>query len=104
MGISIDENKGKIYCNTKQINNTIIHLDFPSVGATENIILASVLSNAEVTIGNAAMEPEITDLCLFLTKMGAAIEGIGTNSLKIIGVKRLKSVSIIKFFAEIITK
>ena len=55
-------------------------------GATENIILASVLSNGKsVTIGNAAREPEIVDLCEFLIKMGAKIYGLGTSSVKIIG-------------------
>ncbi len=71
----------------------MIHLDFPSVGATENIILATILSKNEVTIENAAMEPEIIDLCNFLIKMGAKIYGAGTNVIKIIGVNRLKSIS-----------
>lgn len=70
-----------------------IHLDFPSVGATENIILASVLAEGETTITNAAMEPEILDLQQFLNKMGAKIEGAGTNVIKITGVKNLKDVS-----------
>ena len=73
----------------------MIHLDFPSVGATENIILATILSKNEVTIENAAMEPEIIDLCNFLIKMGAKIYGAGTNVIKIIGVNRLKSISYI---------
>ena len=63
-------------------------------GATENIILASVLSNGKsVTIGNAAREPEIVDLCEFLIKMGAKIYGLGTSSVKIIGVNKLKTIS-----------
>lgn len=93
MGIEIDEETGIIKCKTSGIQNTILHLDFPSVGATENIILASCISNSEVIIENAAMEPEITDLCKFLVKMGAEIEGIGTNIIKIVGVKSLKDVS-----------
>lgn len=93
MGIEIDEETGIIKCKTAGITETVIHLDFPSVGATENIILASVLSETEVIIENAAMEPEITDLCNFLIKMGAKITGIGTNIIKIIGVKSLKDVS-----------
>lgn len=68
-------------------------MDFPSVGATENIILASVLSNSKIVIENSAMEPEIIDLCNFLVKMGAKINGIGTNIIEITGVKNLKNVS-----------
>jgi len=82
-----------IKCISEGINSTIIHLDFPSVGATENIILSSVLSNKKVVIENAAMEPEIADLCNFLVKMGANINGIGTNIIEIIGVKKLKEIS-----------
>lgn len=94
MGIKISEENGRIECSSDGIESTQIHLDFPSVGATENIILASVLSNEKiVTIGNAAREPEIVDLCEFLVKMGAKIYGIGTSSVKIVGVNRLKSVS-----------
>lgn len=94
MGIKINEDEGRIVCTSDGIENTQIHLDFPSVGATENIILASILSNGKiVTIGNAAREPEIVDLCEFLIKMGAKIYGMGTSSVKIIGVNKLKSVS-----------
>ena len=93
MGIDIDEETGIIKCKTNDIKSTILHLDFPSVGATENIILASCLSNSEVIIENAAMEPEITDLCNFLIKMGAEIIGVGTNIIKITGVKSLKNIS-----------
>ena len=67
-------------------------MDFPSVGATENIMLATVLAEGITTISNAAMEPEIVDLANFLNKMGAKIEGAGTRLVKIIGVKQLKDV------------
>ncbi len=70
-----------------------MQLDFPSVGATENIILASVLSDAEIIIRNAAMEPEIIDLANFLNRMGAKVYGAGTNFIKIVGVKSLKDIS-----------
>lgn len=94
MGIKISELDGRIECSSEGIESTQIHLDFPSVGATENIILASVLANEKiVTIGNAAREPEIVDLCNFLIKMGAKITGAGTSFIQIIGVKKLKSVS-----------
>ena len=68
-------------------------MDFPSVGATENIILASVLGNGTTTIVNAAMEPEILDLQNFLNRMGTKIEGAGTNIIKIKGVENLSDVS-----------
>jgi len=93
LGIKIEENAGFITCKCDKINGADIHLDFPSVGATENIILASVLAEGKTTITNAAMEPEIVDLQDFLNKMGAKIEGAGTNVITITGVKNLKSIS-----------
>ena len=69
LGINIEENYGFIRCSCDKIIGTNIHLDFPSVGATENIILATVLSEGITTISNAAMEPEIEDLAKFLNKM-----------------------------------
>lgn len=93
LGIKIEEESGFIHCKTDEIKPADIHLDFPSVGATENIILATVLSNGTTTISNAAMEPEIEDLAKVLNKMGAKIEGAGTNNIKINGVKKLKTVS-----------
>ena len=92
LGINIEEKYGFIRCSCDRIIGTDIHLDFPSVGATENVILATVLSEGITTISNAAMEPEIEDLALFLNKMGAKIEGAGTNLIKITGVKQLKDV------------
>ena len=68
-------------------------MDFPSVGATENIILASCLAEGTTTITNAAREPEIVDLQNFLNKMGAKIVGAGTDIIEITGVKKLKDVS-----------
>ncbi len=67
-----------------------IYLDFPSVGATENIMMAAVLANGTTTIDNAAQEPEITDLANFLNKIGAKIRGAGTKTIEIVGVKELK--------------
>ena len=92
LGIKIEEEYGKINCITEKIIGTEINLDFPSVGATENIILSSVLGEGETTIINAAMEPEIVDLQNFLNKMGAKVEGAGTYIVKVIGVKKLKDV------------
>lgn len=93
LGIEVQENHGKIECFAQNIKGTEIHLDFPSVGATENIILASVLAEGTTMIINAAMEPEITDLQNFLNRMGANITGAGSNIVKIEGVKKLKDVS-----------
>jgi UDP-N-acetylglucosamine 1-carboxyvinyltransferase len=93
LGINISENYGNIRCKCDTIENAKIDLDFPSVGATENIILASCLGNGTTIITNSAREPEIIDLQNFLNKMGANISGAGTNIIKIKGVKKLKDVS-----------
>ena len=93
LGINIVENAGFIICKCDKIVGANIDLDFPSVGATENIILASVYAEGITNITNAAMEPEIVDLCNCLNKMGAKIEGAGTSNIKIIGVEKLKDIS-----------
>ena len=68
---------------------TEIYLDFPSVGATQNIIMAATLAKGKTTLDNAAKEPEIVDLASFLSKMGANIKGAGTSTIVIEGVKKL---------------
>lgn len=93
IGIKIDENTSNIVCKCDKIISTEIQLDFPSVGATENLVLASVLGTHEVIIKNAAMEPEIVDLANFLNRMGAKVTGAGTNVIKIRGVKELCEIS-----------
>ena len=93
LGVNINKNFGKIICNVEEIVPCEINLDFPSVGATENIMLVSCLANGTTTIVNSAMEPEITDLQNFLNQMGAKISGAGTNIIKIQGVNKLKDVS-----------
>ena len=93
LGIIISKNYGNISCKCDTINNAKIDLDFPSVGATENIMLASCLGTGETIITNAAREPEIIDLQKFLNRMGAKIYGAGTNIIKIVGVSKLKDVS-----------
>ena len=93
LGVDIKEEYGEIYCNTEKIVGTQIHLDLPSVGATENIILASCLGEGTTVITNAAREPEIEDMIKYLNKMGAKINGAGTDKVEIIGVKRLAEVS-----------
>ena len=93
LGININENYGKISCKCDKIESAKIHLDFPSVGATENIILASCLAEGKTIITNAAREPEIIDLQKFLNRMGAKIVGAGTDIIEITGVNQLKDVS-----------
>ncbi len=93
LGINILENAGFIICKCDKIIGANIDLDFPSVGATENIILAAVYAEGITNISNAAMEPEIIDLAACLNKMGAKIEGAGTSNIKITGVKKLKNIS-----------
>lgn len=93
LGIEVIEEAGFIKCKANKILGANIDLDFPSVGATENIILAAVFAEGTTIINNAAMEPEIIDLVNFLKKMGAKIEGAGTMCITIKGVKRLSGTS-----------
>ena len=88
MGADIREEHGRIICSGKA-HGAKISLAFPSVGATENIILYAVTAEGETVINNAAREPEICDLCGFLRKSGADIRGDGGSSIVINGVKRL---------------
>lgn len=83
----------KLICETSELKGNEIYLNFPSVGATENIILAAVLASGTTVIHGAAMEPEIVALCDFLVSAGAKIEGIGTSRIKVIGVKQLNDTS-----------
>ena len=89
LGLEIREENGFIEAVADHMHPADIHLSFPSVGATENIILASVCLRGETTISNAAKEPEIVDMCDFLCKMGAHIEGAGTEFIRIEGVAHL---------------
>ena len=93
LGINITKNYGNISCICDKIIGEKIDLDFPSVGATENIMLASCLGEGTTLITNAAMEPEIIDLQNFLNKMGAKINGAGSSQIQIEGVKKLRDVS-----------
>ena len=93
LGIEVNQNHGIIECKSENIKGKKIHLDFPSVGATENIILASVLAYGTTIILNAAREPEIVDLQNFLNRMGAKVSGAGTDVIIIEGVKSLKDIS-----------
>ena len=92
LGITINEAHGYIYCKADKLKGTDIHLDFPSVGATENVMLAAVLAEGVTTISNAAREPEISDLQNFLNRMGANIIGAGGSTIRIEGVEHLYGV------------
>lgn len=90
MGIRIDEDHGCLNCTVpKGIQGAVINLSFPSVGATENVMIAAVLAKGTTTIKNAAREPEIVDLSDFLNSCGAKVSGAGNSSIRIDGVKHL---------------
>jgi UDP-N-acetylglucosamine 1-carboxyvinyltransferase len=93
LGVEISEENGYINCCSKNLNGTEIVLDFPSVGATENIMLASCLANGTTYIRNVAREPEIKSLQEFLNSMGAKIKGAGSNTIVINGVSKLHDTS-----------
>ena len=93
LGINIDKNYGKIKCFCDKIYGEKIDFEFPSVGATENAILASCLGEGTTIITNVAREPEIIDLQNFLNRMGAKVKGAGSNKIEVKGVKKLKDVS-----------
>lgn len=89
LGVKINESHGTIYCEAPELKGTEIHLDYPSVGATENILLAAVFAKGTTVIRNAAKEPEIVDVQNFLNKIGARVSGAGTNNIRIEGVESL---------------
>jgi UDP-N-acetylglucosamine 1-carboxyvinyltransferase len=89
LGAEIDVDHGYIGAYADKLVGDRIYLDFPSVGATENIMMAAVMAEGETIIDNAAMEPEIVDLANFLNKLGAQIKGVGTSTIRIKGVKEL---------------
>lgn len=93
LGVQIEDKQGSISASVEQLKGSDIYLDFPSVGATEVIIMAAVLSEGTTLIENAAQEPEIVDLANFLNKMGARIKGAGTDTIKIEGVDSLRGVT-----------
>ncbi len=91
MGAKVNIGNGFIEAKVDgELKGANIYLDFPSVGATENIMMAAVLANGETLIENCAREPEIVDLANFLNAMGAKVKGAGTSTIHITGVKQLK--------------
>lgn len=89
MNVQIDSEEDGLHCRTERIVGTDMRLSYPSVGVTENVILAAVLAEGVTVIRGAAKEPEITDLCAFLNGAGAKISGAGSDKICIEGVKRL---------------
>ena len=92
MGAKIIRNDGYIEATTDGLKGTNIYLDFPSVGATQNIMMAATLAKGTTIIENVAREPEIVDLANFLNKMGAHVTGAGTETIKVVGVDHLHGV------------
>lgn len=91
MGAKVFMDHGEIKMDAKDLFGGIVYLDFPSVGATENLMMAASLAKGKTIIENAAQEPEIVDLANFLSAMGAKIVGAGTNTIVIKGVGELKA-------------
>ena len=90
MGAQITQTAGYIEAKAERLKGAHIYMDFPSVGATQNIMLAATLAQGTTVIENAAREPEIVDLALFLNEMGAKVRGAGTETLTIVGVDQLR--------------
>jgi UDP-N-acetylglucosamine 1-carboxyvinyltransferase len=93
MGADVTSEHGFVIARAERLHGATIWLDFPSVGATENLLMAAVLAKGTTVIDNAAREPEIVDICAMLTEMGARIYGAGTSTLEIEGVDALHPVT-----------
>ena len=93
LGAEVEIEHGYVVARAARLAGAQVWLDFPSVGATENVLMAAVLAKGSTTIDNAAREPEITDLCQHLVQMGASIDGLGTSTLVIEGVEGLSATS-----------
>jgi UDP-N-acetylglucosamine 1-carboxyvinyltransferase len=90
LGATTEIEHGRVVATAEGLHGAQIWLDFPSVGATENILMAAVLAEGTTIIDNAAREPEIVDLCLMLQQMGAKLEGVGSSTLTVHGVTGLQ--------------
>lgn len=93
MGADVSQADGIVEVRADDLHGANITLEFPSVGATENLLMAGVLADGTTVIDNAAREPEVQDLCRMLFAMGAEIDGIGTSTLRITGVDELTGVT-----------
>lgn len=92
LGAQVEVEKGYIEAKVDTLKGAEIYLDFPSLGATENIMMAACLAEGVTKIENAAKDPEVVELGHFLNKMGAKVEGLGTDLIEIEGVKKLHGV------------
>lgn len=101
LGADISIVDGCVEISAKKLVGSKIYLDFPSVGATENLMMAATLAEGVTVIENAAREPEIIDLAIFINGMGGQIEGAGTQRIVITGVKYLKGVRHIPIYDRI---
>src|SRR5208337_3947323 len=89
LGCEVKIHEGYVDVSAKKLRGSRIAFDAPTVGGTENILMAAVLAEGETILQNAAREPEVVDLAVMLTQMGARIDGIGTEQIRIKGVKDL---------------
>lgn len=103
LNVKITDKHGYLNCDASNMRGGHVNLDFPSVGATENIMLASVLIKGKTQISNAAKEPEIIDLANFLNKMGAKVSGAGSSTIEIEGVASLNGCEYTPMTDRIIT-
>jgi len=92
LGAQVEVEKGYIEARVDKLKGDDIYLDFPSLGATENIMMAACLAEGVTTIENAAKDPEVVELGHFLNKMGAKVKGLGTDLIEIEGVKELHGI------------
>lgn len=93
MGVALETHHGDLVAEAPDLHGASLTLEFPSVGATENLLLAAVGAKGVTEVDNAAREPEIADLCTMLTEMGATVEGIGTATLRVEGGHALRPVT-----------
>jgi UDP-N-acetylglucosamine 1-carboxyvinyltransferase len=89
LGARITMSGGNVIAQAKELKGSHIYLDFPSVGATENLMMAAALAHGTTYIENAALEPEVVDLANFINRMGGSVHAAGSNVIKIEGRKRL---------------
>src|SRR3954462_10302237 len=93
LGATVESEHGFLVATAPRLVGTSIWLDFPSVGATENLVMAAVLAEGTTVIDNAAREPEIVDICAMLGAMGPRIDGAGTSTITVEGVVSLSPVT-----------
>jgi len=93
LGVKIVDEGGVLYCDGRDMHPGDVYLDYPSVGATENVMMAAALLPGDTVIHNAAREPEIEDLQRFMNAMGGSVQGAGTQVIRVRGVKKMHGIS-----------